>query len=233
MPSAGASILDRLLRLLFPSRCIGCGLRGAELCDRCRLGLPWLPPELCPICSTPSRLARICHACRTSPPILDGTRAACRFDGPVRQAVHDLKYRGVRGRAALLAELVAEALDRRPIAIDLLIPVPLAAGRRRERGFNQSELIAIGLGAQLGVPVSASTLVRQRETPRQVGRSAEDRHENVEGAFACREPEAVSGRRVALVDDVMTTGATLTACAETLKRAGATRVYGLVVAREV
>jgi ComF family protein len=227
------SILDRLLGVLFPGRCVGCGLRGVELCEVCRSGLPWLPSEVCPICSTASRLARICHACRTSPPVLDGTRAACRFDGSVRQAVHDLKYRGIRNRAALLAEIVAEALDRRPLAIDLLVPVPLAPGRRRERGFNQSELIATGLGARLGVPISTTSLVRQRETPRQVGLSADDRRENVAGAFACTEPARIGGQRITLIDDVMTTGATLAACAEALKHAGASRVYGVVVARQV
>jgi ComF family protein len=233
MSGTQASMLDRVLGLLFPSRCLGCGLRGVELCEGCRAGLPWLPAEVCPICSTPSRLARICHACRTAPPILDGTRAACRFEEPVRKAVHDLKYRGVRSRAALLAELIAEALDRRPLAIDLLIPVPLAPGRRRERGFNQSELIAHGVARPIGAPVAASSLVRLRETPQQARLSGEERRENVAGAFGCPEPDTVIGRRIALVDDVMTTGATLTACAEALKLAGAARVYGLVVARDV
>jgi len=151
----------------------------------------------------------------------------------VRQAIHDLKYRGVRGRAPLLADLAAEAVDRRPIAIDLLIPVPLADRRRRERGFNQSELIGRGLSERLGVPLLPPALVRVRETPRQVGLTAVERQKNVSGAFGCPDPSLVTGRRVALVDDVMTTGATLAACAEELKVAGATRVYAIVVARDV
>jgi ComF family protein len=233
MAGAPTALLGRLLGTLFPSRCVGCGLRGAEICDACRADLPWLTSEVCPLCSRPNRLARICYRCRSAPPVLDGARAACRFEGVVQQAAHDLKYKGVRGRASLLADLVAEALDRQPIAVDLLVPVPLAPGRRRERGFNQSELIARALGERLGVPVMPSALARIRETPRQVGRSGAERQENVAGAFGCPAPETVSGRRIALLDDVMTTGATLSSAAEPLKLAGASRVYGLAVAREV
>ena len=113
----------------------------------------------------------------------------------------------------------------------MLVPVPLATGRRRQRGFNQSELIAQCIAVRIDVPVSTSALERIRETPPQVGQGATARRENVAGAFACRDPGVVSGRRIGLVDDVMTTGATLDACAEALKLAGASRVYGIVVAR--
>src|SRR4051812_25731589 len=202
MAGAQGGILERLLSSLFPSRCIGCRLRGVALCESCRADVAWLGTDVCPVCTRPTRLARICHACRTVPPLLDGSRAACRFDGVVRQAIHDLKYRGVRGRATLLADLSAEAVDRRPIAIDLLIPVPLADRRRRERGFNQSELIGRGLSERLGVPLLPPALVRVRETPRQVGLTAVERQKNVSGAFGCPDPSLVTGRRVALVDDV-------------------------------
>jgi ComF family protein len=230
---AQASILERLLATLFPSRCLGCGLRGVVLCDGCRADVPWLTAEVCPICAAPSRLARICHGCRAEPSPLDGSRAACRFEGVVRKAVHDLKYRGIQERAALLADVLAEAIERRPLAVDALVPVPLAPGRRRQRGFNQAELIAGCLGERVGWPVEPSLLARVRETPQQIKRSAAERRENVADAFACPSPDAVVGRRVALIDDVMTTGATLGACAEALKVAGAARAYGLVVAREV
>jgi ComF family protein len=151
----------------------------------------------------------------------------------VRRAVHDLKYRGIKERAALLADVLAQAIERRPLAVDILVPVPLAPARRRQRGFNQAELIAGSLGERLDWPVDPSLLVRVRETPQQIKRSAAERRENVADAFACPSPDAIMGRRVALVDDVMTTGATLGSCAEALKMAGAARVYGLVVAREV
>lgn len=233
MAGAQATILGRLLGAIFPSRCLGCGLRGVELCSDCRVAVPWLTADICPICAAPTRLARICFACRAEPSALDGSRAACRFEGVARSAVHDLKYRGIQSRASLLADLIAETLARLPLAADVLVPVPLAPGRRRQRGFNQAERIARELGERIGWPVDPTLLVRVRETPRQVERTAFERRANVAGAFDCPQPDAVVGRRLALVDDVMTTGATLGACAEALKAAGAARVFAIVVAREV
>lgn len=233
MGSSPARLLDTLFARLFPSRCIGCGLRGVVVCADCRSTIPWLPQAVCPLCAAPSRLARICPGCRDEPLRLDGARAACAFEGVTRKAVHDLKYRGLQDRAAFLAELLAQAIERRPLAVDLLVPIPLAPGRRRQRGFNQSELIGQHLAGRLSAPMMSAVLVRTRETPRQVGRTAAERRANIEGAFTCAMPEVVRGRRVAVVDDVMTTGATLGVAAEALRVAGASRVYGLAVAREI
>ena len=230
-PSRG--LLGRLQALLFPSRCPGCGLRGVLLCGDCARRLPWLGPDVCPRCAEPRRSGWICGRCRAGSAPLDGVRAACRFEGLARQSVHDLKYRGARVRAPLLAELLEQALAARPIRFDVLVPVPLSPERRRQRGFNQAELVARALGERIGVPVDPDALARVRDTPRQVGRTGQAREQNVADAFACPSPEAVRGRRVGVLDDVMTTGATLRACATALRTAGAERVYGLVVAREV
>jgi competence protein ComFC len=220
-----------LLELLFPIRCAGCDRRGVNLCEPCRPSIPWLGTDVCPLCASPSRLARICRPCDEGRMPLDGARAACRFEGVARKAIHDLKFRRVRGRAELLGDWLAEAVERRHLAIDLLVPIPLAPGRLRTRGFNQSELIARRLGDRVDVPVFGTCLERVRETPPQVGRSMEERRANVIGAFACREPSLAEGRRICLVDDVMTTGATMRSCAEALRASGAARVFGLVVAR--
>ena len=225
--------LDGLLDALFPPRCAGCGVRGEQVCSGCWPSIPWLGTEVCPTCASPTRLGRICRRCTERPLAIDGARAACRFEGIARSAVHDLKFRGVRRRAVLLGQLAAEALAQRPLTIDVLVPVPLSPGRRRQRGFNQSALIADEIGRRIGVPVEEECLERTRETSPQVGRSEVDRRENVVGAFACREPGRVVGRRIALVDDVMTTGSTLSAGAEVLRSAGAARVYAVVAAREV
>ena len=231
--SSQAGLLQRLLAALFPARCLGCGLRGHDLCVACRAMLPWLESAVCPYCARPSRLARICGSCSRDGPALDGARAACRFDGIAREAVHDLKYRRIRSRAAVLAEVLVESLARRPLAVDVLVPVPLAPGRLRQRGFNQSALLAEIVGERLAVDVASDALARTRETSPQVGRSAGERRANIADAFACRLPDALRGRRVAIVDDVMTTGATLSACAEAVREAGALRVYGVVFARDI
>ena len=131
------------------------------------------------------------------------------------------------GRATLLADLLPRPLERRPLAIDLLVPVPLARRAARQRGFNQSELIAREIGERIGVPVAAICLERVRETPPQVGRShGRAPRERRRGLRLSASRGRGHGRRVALVDDVMTTGATLSAGAEALKASGAARVYG-------
>ena len=227
-----ATALDRLWELVFPTRCLGCRRRGRPVCSRCDEALPWLGPETCPRCARPSPLGRLCGRCRSAPTALDGLRAACTFDGIVRQAIHDLKYRQGRSLAPFAADLLVRALRKRPLQAHVLVPVPMAASRRRERGYNQAELIAEHLSASIGVPVATAALERVRDTPPQVGRGAPERRQNVRGAFACPSPDLVTGKRVVVVDDVATTGSTLQACAEPLKEAGATHVFGLVVARD-
>jgi ComF family protein len=155
------------------------------------------------------------------------------YEGPLRVAVHELKYRGRRRVAGRLAEAMArEAGARGLFDVDaVLVPVPLHPRRKRERGFNQAELLAAELGRRLGVPVAASALVRRACTPAQTGLSAAERRKNVAGAFAVRRRAQVVARVVVLVDDVVTTGATARACARALREAGAKDVRLLSAAR--
>ncbi len=203
-----------------------------SVCGSCEELIPWIGRECCPRCARVSQLGRLCGRCRNNPGALDGLRAACTLEGLVRRALHDLKYRQARFLAELAAGLLVQTLVARPLRVELLIPVPLSAARRRERGYNQSELIARHLSEQLGVPLLADALERLRDTPPQVGRSAAERRANVSGAFAVRRAGEINGKRVALIDDVATTGSTLAACAEPLKAAGVSRAFGLVVAHE-
>jgi ComF family protein len=226
------SALDRLWTLLFPTRCLCCGLRGTAICARCEEAIPWISSESCPRCARASQLGRLCARCVRAPSPLDELRAACTFDGLLRRAIHDLKYRHGRMLAPFAAELLARSLARRPLQVDLLVPVPLAPGRRRERGYNQSELIAEELSKLIEVPCAPAILERTRETPQQVGLPASERRENVLGAFSCPRPDDVVDQRIAVIDDVATTGATLQACAHALDEAGAAWVVGLVVARD-
>jgi ComF family protein len=226
--------LDRLWRLLFPDRCLGCGQRDLLLCADCEKTISWLPAAVCPRCAEPSLNGRLCHRCAQRGALrLDSVRAACRYEGVPRTAILQLKFRGVRSLAPFLAELLTRELSVRPLTADLVLPVPLSPGRQRERGFNQSELLAAELSRLVGLPAPRPDLLRRvREIRPQVGLTAAERRRNVAGAFGCPEPAAISGQRVLLIDDVMTTGATLEACAAALRLAGATRVMGLVVARE-
>jgi ComF family protein len=151
----------------------------------------------------------------------------------VRLAVQRLKYSQERHLVDPLAALLLECLAARPLAVDAVVPVPLDDRRARSRGYNQAALLAAPVATTLAVPLAPGWLRRTRPTRPQVGLTARDRRANVRGAFACPEPAAVAGRRLLVVDDVMTTGATLEACAEALVAAGAAGVWGIVVARDL
>ncbi|MCA1668479.1 MAG: ComF family protein [Thermomicrobia bacterium] len=220
---------ERALDVVFPPRCAGCGARGSLLCPACAVAIAYIQPPACPRCGWRVTRPGICPVCRTYPNALDGMVAATEFAPPVRECIHALKYEGQRGYAAVLAAAARTALTRLPVA-DAIVPVPLARERQRERGFNQSVLIARCLAGDT-LPVMPAWLNRTRETPPQVGHDRETRHANVAGAFACPDPAAVRGQRILLLDDVATTGATLDACARALRAAGVTSVHALVVAK--
>lgn len=222
-----ASALD----LLFPLQCLGCQREGNLLCAQCRDGLDKLNPPYCTVCAQPSARS-LCNWCRRTPLAIDGIRAPYLMQGPVQEAIFSLKYRSVRAIAPELAELLAQYLTHHRITGDLLVPVPLHSRRLRSRGYNQSALLARELGKLTGLAVDERLVFRTRNTPPQVhAASREQRRSNVEDSFRC--DSGLSGESVILVDDVATTGSTLSACAASLKDAGAASVWGLTVAREV
>ena len=142
-----------------------------------------------------------------------------------------LKYHNIRAAAPHIGRLLSDYIEANPIPADVLVPVPLHRRRERERGYNQSELVARELGKLVGVPVDSKVLRRTKNTSPQVSMEArEDRSRNIEDAFEC--VSDLSGKRVLLIDDVATTGATLSACASALKLCGASSVWGLTVARQ-
>ncbi|MCL0088986.1 ComF family protein [Dehalococcoidia bacterium] len=148
-----------------------------------------------------------------------------------RDAVHHLKYRNLKALARPLAKLMAEYLESNPLPTDILVAVPLHSKRVRQRGYNQSDLLAEELSHLIDLPTASGSLVRLRNTPSQVSLGAEARRSNVQGAFRCKN-QVCQGKGVLLVDDVCTTGATLNACALALKEAGAASVWGLTFSRE-
>ena len=218
------------LDLLFPIHCVQCGREGEVICDSCVDGLRKLEHPFCDTCARPGVQGR-CGPCQEHPSDINGIRAPYLFEGPVRDAVHRLKYRGWRVAAPLLGGLLAEYLSRHKLPGEVLVPVPLHSSRLRSRGYNQSGLLAREIGKLLEVPVRQDLLKRTNDSLPQVEvRTREQRRANVSGNFEAS--TEVAGLRVLLVDDVATTGSTLFACASVLKDAGAASVWGLVLAKE-
>ncbi|HZT05921.1 MAG TPA: ComF family protein [Chloroflexota bacterium] len=220
------------LDVLLPPRCVGCGRRGADVCDACVAALRPLGAHTCPRCSAHSPGGRPCGSCGRRLGHLRAVIAAHPYQGTIRAAILAFKYRSRTRLAPFLVAALEPGLARRPLAVDVVAPVPLSPARLAQRGFNQAELLARPLAASQGWPLDAALLVRTRETPQQTRLSSGERWLNLAGAFAVRDPASVVDRRVLLVDDVCTTGATLEACAAPLVRAGAAGVWALVVARD-
>ena len=218
-----------LLDLVFPRTCAGCGSEGGYFCDECEAGAPRLGPPQCDVCSAPSR-ASLCAWCRTANQPFNGITAPYRWTGVVQELVYSLKYRNVRASAPRLAELLTAHLMEKSLDADILTPVPLHPSRERERGYNQSELLAREISNSTGIPMEAGLLARMRNTPPQVTMtSPEERRRNVVGAFEC--VGNVAGKRVLLIDDVVTSGATVAECSAQLRKAGAAGVWVVSLAR--
>ncbi len=229
---AAGRLASAAVELLFPARCVGCNREGAFLCLACQESLPWLEPPFCFLCSQPGSLTLgLCSFCRAGPLRIAGIRAPYRMEGTVRDAVHALKYQGVRALAPTLGQLLARFMAQQEMAAEVLVPVPLHPRRERKRGYNQSLLLAKATGETSGLPVEPHALSRVTDTPSQLTLRSEERRANVYGAFRAR-GERVAGRHILVVDDVCTTGSTLEACAIALKEAGAASVWGFALARE-
>jgi len=210
---------------LFGGSCFVC--RGAGrtlLCAQCIAELPRLGDSLCPRCALDSPEGAVCGRCLTQTPAYDATHAALAYDFPADALVHALKFRGELALARLLASFLAGKV--RSAQVDHVVPVPLSVERLRQRGYNQAVEIARHLH---GDSLELALCERTRDAPPQIELPYDQRQRNVRGAFRCT--RRLAGARIAVVDDVMTTGATLDEMARTLKAAGATHVENWVVAR--
>jgi ComF family protein len=212
-------------RLLFGGSCYLC--RGAAddlLCAPCDADLPRLSGTRCPRCALDSPRGVLCGRCLSDAPHYDATVAALAYEFPADALVHALKFRGELALASFLGREIARRISA--IEIDSVVPVPLSAARLRTRGYNHAAEIARHL---LPGKLDLALCERSRDTPPQMDLPFAERRRNVRGAFRCT--RALMGASIAVVDDVMTTGATLNELARTLKSAGAARVVNLVVAR--
>lgn len=221
------------LDLLFPPYCIGCGREGNYICSRCERELPFISPPVCEVCGRPLTADNECPGCISKEHAIDGIRAPFLFTGLIRRAIHELKYRNLRALAPGMAVFLSDYLDINPVQGYTLVPVPIHPKRIRERGYNQTSLVAHELGRLTGLPVTDDCLVRLTYVAPQVKlATAAERQKNISGAFACKN-DKLAGKQVILLDDVSTSGATLNACAAALKAAGAAGVWGLTLALEL
>lgn len=217
---------------LLPPTCTLCGSHTSDalLCAACTSDLPWNTPA-CPGCALPAAQAVLCPACLHKPRTFDAAHAAFVLASPVQEGIHALKYQARFQQAVLLGTAFASRLRARPEPLPkLLIPVPLHWRRQWSRGYNQSLELARVIGAELGIAIDATAAKRLRATPDQIGQTAAQRRKNLKDVFAVS--ARVAGQHVALLDDVMTTGATLEELARACKAAGATTVEAWAIARQ-
>jgi len=230
-----------LLDLLYPRTCAGCGIATPDysphLCWECMAESLFVQPPYCSICGDPVAGSidndYVCASCSHSRPAFDLARSCVRYDGAVGSMIRKLKYRQETWLSVDLGKLLDVSLKvyYDDLDIDAVASVPLYHRRQRERGYNQAALLARVLAKKLGKSLLTRCLFRTRPTATQTNLTAEQRISNVRDAFSVRWRRWVQGRRLLLVDDVMTTGATVNECARVLKSGGAARVYVLSVAR--
>jgi len=234
------SVLPRLSKIrgialdfIFPKKCVNCGREGSFICPTCQNALPRLLSPYCTRCGRPNSVEGLCSRCAEWDASIEGIRAPFAFDGTIRKAVYALKYNNIRALAPLLAHLLYEYITETPLTGEVLIPVPLHSKRIKERGYNQSGLLALELGKLTGLPVNESYLLRKISTTSQTKtKNVHERRRNVENAFACSSDE-LKDKQVLLIDDVTTSGATFDACSRALKESGVVSVWGLALAREL
>ncbi|HZO83036.1 MAG TPA: ComF family protein [Candidatus Binataceae bacterium] len=238
-------MLRYLLNFVYPPRCAMCGVSmpidsARRLCARCLAGIEPLAGALCDVCGTPLAHddgSQRCRQCLVLPPAFDSARAITRYRAGAEgsNTVGSLLRRHKYGLDQSLGRALAECLDAAPPlaadGYDLVIPVPLHRARLRWRGFNQAALLGSALARRFKCPIDVATLARVRPTPPQTARDHAERARNVRNAFKVCRPARVAGRRVLLVDDVMTTGATVGECARVLRAAGARRIDVFTLAR--
>lgn len=217
------------LDLLFPPECGGCNKVGSRWCEECQNKVKILNGIVCEVCGLPQEQVGICKTCLMDRPHFYMLRAWAIFDEPLQSALHKLKYRRDTSMGDALAYQMIDFVQSLNWDIDLVLPTPLGKKRISERGYNQVAMIAKPLALALQVDYNAHLLSRKKETRTQVGLTKVERKKNVEGAFQAG--AGVKRKNILVMDDVSTTGSTLSSISEALYSAEANRVYAFTVAR--
>uniref|UniRef100_A0A7V4TIG9 ComF family protein n=1 Tax=Candidatus Caldatribacterium saccharofermentans TaxID=1454753 RepID=A0A7V4TIG9_9BACT len=231
--------MDSLLHFFLPQHCVVCGTYVAlpsrfPLCERCQSSVAYLREGVCFRCgrTVPHPGILLCHVCRRFRYHFEFARAVSAYTSPVREALHAFKYGGVVSLAGFFGLLLVRYCEEFPFLLDVdgVLPVPLHPSREKTRGFNQSLLLAQEVGRAFRLPVLARSVLRVKPTLPQVGLKAKERRQNVRGAFRVRRKEDILGKRILVIDDVLTSRATAESLAQTLKDAGCRSVMVLAVA---
>ncbi len=217
---------------LFPPTCAGCGAPRVRWCSDCHQKVRRVEPPYCQCCGQELQAGEdsVCDRCQKNPPGMTAIRSWAIFGGPLRQALHRIKYKRDIALAVVFANSMMNCLERQGWAIDLVTPVPIGKKRKKQRGYNQAGLLAKPLALGLGLSYKPRALRKVRDTVSQVGLTLQKRRQNVDGAFRSSS-SLVESKTVLVVDDVVTSGSTLEACASALWQVGADNVYGLTLAR--
>lgn len=215
---------------VYPPACGGCEKPGVRWCSDCQAQVTSPDAHLCPLCGRPQPDGSICPACHQANPGCKDIRSWAIFQGPVREAIHRLKYRGDIGLSETFTTKLVELLVELGWNVDIVTAVPLSRQRLKQRGYNQAGLLGWPLAKALRVSFASQAIVRTRNTVSQVGLSIRERQQNVSGAFRA-DPLLVRGKNVLIIDDVLTTGATMQACARSFVEAGASSVHGMTLAK--
>ena len=222
-----------LLDFIYPPSCGGCGKPGIRWCADCHTSLRSVPhTRACKICDLPLAPGQACPDCSRNRPHFSALRSVFIYEGALRKAIHKLKFQNDLGLAETFSACLIDEFFSTEWPIDVITAVPLSKNRQKERGFNQSILLARTLAWGTKIPFDPNLIARRRETTSQVGLDAPQRLSNVTGAFTS--PSGIcNGQNVLIIDDIATTGATLSACAQSLLERGAHEVFALTLARAV
>ena len=215
---------------LFPPICVGCKRPGVYLCPDCQNKIMPIPPPVCDRCGQSTHEPGLCADCQTNPPAFSHLRSWAWHTGPVRNAIHRLKYEGDLSLGEVFSRPLIPIIRDTGWDVDLVAPVPSGIARQAERGYNQAALLAWPVARACRLLYRPSALYKVRETASQVGLSRTQRRQNVEKAYQAR-ADLVHGKKVLIIDDVATSGATLEACAVALLDSGASQVYGMTLSR--
>jgi ComF family protein len=223
--------LWKAVDFVYPPTCAGCGKPGTLWCDECQENTILISKPVCQKCGCPLSIPGICFECQTNPPPYTMLRSWAEYGDPVRKALISLKYKSNLGLGMVFSPMLVEMIKTMNWDFDCVIPVPISRGHQKERGYNQSTILARPISLAINTPLVLNSITRTKETQTQVELSREERFKNLESAFSINSAKLIGKKKVLLVDDITTTGATLISCSRALKEAGCSEIYCLTVAR--